>query len=781
MTDATLDRLLGTWTTAGTATGLGADLAARLVWKAIIQKIVPRGLDEDRIGGWFGLDVNLPADLVDEIRSTPLPADRLGAAFERTAHQRLVATAKRDAGMYFTPADLADFSVECTVAALRSSGTRARDWRVLDPAAGAGAFACALISHLASELPEEYVLTHIVHLADVDPLAVAVSRGLLLARFGSANTDLDVIERHIVCGDSVINGPYTATRPTLTGLDWDEEFPDVMADGGFSAVIGNPPWGAIKPAIREYAATVAPELLKLDTNEMRAALGTLRAPGTPTSAHERRSYATTLRQSGYVLQGKGDSEFYKFFVELAHSLVRPGGVIGMLIPSALQRAAGAAELRKRLLDDGSFELWLDFINSRALFDIHRMFRFSLAVWRQGVSRGISRISFGLTNVDEARTALDSGPVLLSSDYLASVSPMRRTIPEVRTRAEADLYARLHGLFPPLEQAGAPDEWNVRFRREVDMTNDARLFIPRLRAIEEGAVRRTDGAWVHPGRGVLLPVYEGRMVHQFDAAAKAHIDGHGRSAKWRVLAPSEKQIQPRYLMAETDAAARGVQRRMRAAFCDITGHANERTILAALVPSIAVCGNKVPTCEFDSKDPDVPLIWLALANSFVIDWIARRRVSTTLNFFHWNELPFPRIDPASEPGQVLADAGRRLSASPGRPWSVDAGERARLRAQIDVTVAQLYELDLFDMALVLQDFPLLDRTMASAGHRTVTRDLVLAGLAVARGERDAALTDLGLDGAPSEPSKLVERVEWHEAEGAVGYVPGEHVWMTAMSA
>src|SRR5690606_6138370 len=100
----------------------------------------------------------------------------------------------------------------------------------------------------------------------------------------------------------------------------------------------------------------------------------------------------------------------------------------------------------------------------------------------------------------------------------------------------------------------PGEWNVRFRREVDMTNDARRFLPRLRAVEEGAVRRADGAWLHPDRGVLLPVYEGRMVHQFDAAAKAHIEGHGRSAKWRVLGPREKQIQPRYLIAESDATA-----------------------------------------------------------------------------------------------------------------------------------------------------------------------------------------------------------------------------------
>jgi hypothetical protein len=778
VTDETLDRLIANWTAAGVAAGLPTDVASGMVWKAIVEQIVPRGLDQARIGRWFGSGSSLPPALTSEIRRTPLPVDGLGAAFERTAHLRLTGTTKRDAGMYFTRADLADFAVERIVASLRSSGMRPDEWRILDPAAGAGAFAHALITRLANELPAEYLLTQVIRLIDVDPLAVAVSRGLLLAQFGTASTDLDAIETHIARGDSVIGGPYTG--PSVTGIDWEARFPDVMATGGFSAIIGNPPWGAIKPAIREYAASVAPELLKLDTTAMRAALGTHEAPEVSDGAHERRAYATALRASGYVLQGKGDLEFYKLFVELAQSLIRPGGVIGLLVPSALQRAAGAADLRKRLLGDGSFELWLDFINTRAFFKIHKMFRFSLIVWRQGAIGGIARIAFGLTSVDDARSALDSGPVHLSPDYLASVSPLRRTIPEVRTRGEADLYSRLHGLFPALERPGAPGEWNVRFRREVDMTNDARLFVPRQSAIKEGAVRRTDGAWIHPRRGVLLPVYEGRMVHQFDAAAKAHIDGHGRSAKWRVLSQDEKTIQPRYLIPEEDAAARGVPRRTRAAFCDITGHANERTVLAALVPSIAVCGNKVPTCEFDSEDPDVALVWLALANSLVIDWIARRRVSTTLNFFHWNELPIPRVNPASEVGKILVDAGRKLNAPPGRLPQITAAERSLLRSRIDVAVAQLYELDLPEMTLVLQDFPLLDRRMA-LHHRTVTRDLVLAGLAAARGESDVTLSDLNLDDAGPGPRNIVERAEWHATAGAVGYVPGEQGSLATLSA
>ena len=94
-----------------------------------------------------------------------------------------------------------------------------------------------------------------------------------------------------------------------------------------------------------------------------------------------------------------------------------------------------------------------------------------------------------------------------------------------------------------------------------------------------------------------------MVHQFDAAAKGWVSGHGRSARWDLLRRRDKAIRPQFLVPAEFAARRKLATSARAAFCDVTGHANERTILAAVVPAIAVCGNKVPTCEFDQEHPD----------------------------------------------------------------------------------------------------------------------------------------------------------------------------------
>lgn len=39
---------------------------------------------------------------------------------------------------------------------------------------------------------------------------------------------------------------------------------------------------------------------------------------------------------------------------------------------------------------------------------------------------------------------------------------------------------------------------------------------------------------------------------------------------------------------------------------------------------AVCGNKVPVVSFDDDVLDLHLFWVGVANSFIIDWIIRKK-------------------------------------------------------------------------------------------------------------------------------------------------------------
>ena len=86
--------------------------------------------------------------------------------------------------------------------------------------------------------------------------------------------------------------------------------------------------------------------------------------------------------------------------------------------------------------------------------------------------------------------------------------------------------------------------------------------------------------------------------------------------------------------------------------------------------------------------------------------------------------------------------------------------AQLRGEVDAEVAVAYGVDLADMELVLQDFPLLDRgqiALAGEAKSTITRDSVLAAVAKRTASRSAVWS---------------RRVADARALGAMAYVPSE---------
>jgi hypothetical protein len=203
----------------------------------------------------------------------------------------------------------------------------------------------------------------------------------------------------------------------------------------------------------------------------------------------------------------------------------------------------------------------------------------------------------------------------------------------------------------------------------------------------------------------VPLYEGRMVHQFDHAAKAYVSGEGRGAKWRDLEFSEKALKPHFYVDGTEITVNA-----RAGFCDVTGQTNERSALATLLPIGMPAGNSVPTVTTDNAD--CHLVWLAFADSIVGDFLIRQKISTHLNLFYVESWPLlrPKQD-ATEFQQLLQHAARLVSITPeiqlAEP-AIDLSERARLRAEIDATVAGLYNLSPAEFGYILTTFSLLDR-------------------------------------------------------------------------
>ncbi|HYL56666.1 MAG TPA: N-6 DNA methylase [Gemmatimonadales bacterium] len=677
--------------------------------------------------GWVDMPLDdLVADILKALAGLPLHP---GLALASLARPELDHTQRRSAGSYYTDFRLARYLAETL--SLRGD----RSVRVVDPAAGTGTLlvAAALLLGCGDRRRLAHAIAESIHGADLSSSALR-GAALALASLTSDRGAITSLLSHLRVGDSLLSG-----RNLWTDL----------APRGFDAVIANPPWERVKLSrheylqsrgiARHYGAEYGKDVGLSELTSRRANL---------------RQYLSTVAQ-GFESQGSGEADLYKLFCELAVQITRPGGRIALILPGGLIRSEGTTALRKFLLDHSS-SLHLTLFENRArFFAIDTRFKFvtlACTVRRGGRTQPI-RLSHAAGNEQRVTEA----PAVIINRSLLRGLRSDLSVPEVRTASELRTFQAMTAAGPRFGNPTGP--WRPAFMRELDMTRDRSHFIR----------QQWDG---------LLPLLEGRMVHQFRHAAKTYAAGTGRSAVW-VPQPllGTCELQPQFWCEERTLPKHVRDRvvRSRVGFCDITGQTNERSLLAARVPAGVVCGNKVPTIIFDGYDAEVePLVgdcWMAIANSIPFDWLVRRVITTTVNYFLLRDLPMPVIDPTGLTGRVLGNLAARLSTcshygrtsgtAPASGW-----EYGKLRAEIDWRVLSAYQLGLDDLVLMLRDFPLLDRgepPIADEPCSTITRDFLLLETA----------TGLGLE-SDSRVAVWRERVVAAGAAGAVPYRPSHLV-------
>ena len=174
-------------------------------------------------------------------------------------------------------------------------------------------------------------------------------------------------------------------------LHWEAAFPGVWKDwqnarpeGGFDAVIGNPPWDRIKLQEVEWFASRAPELALAPTAAARRkGIQRLRDVGDPlgNAFDDAKARSDSLGQlmrtcGDYPLLGGGDINLYSLFVERALHLAKPGGLVGLLTPSGIYADKTAADFFKSVSTSGRVGGLFDFENKKIFFkDIHASFKF----------------------------------------------------------------------------------------------------------------------------------------------------------------------------------------------------------------------------------------------------------------------------------------------------------------------------------------------------------------------------------------------------------------------
>jgi len=533
-------------------------------------------------------------------------------------------------------------------------------------------------------------------------------------------------------------------------LHWEVAFPGVWRawqsatpEGGFDAVVGNPPWDRMKMQEVEWFAARDPAIARqkraADRRAMVARLIETRTPLGAAYAVARARAEKAMeraRSSGdYPLLSRGDVNIYSLFVERAQSLIHAAGLAGLLTPSGIASDLTASAFFKSVATTGRVHCLFDFENRGRWFpDVHRSFKFCTFVVG-GTARTAPTTACGFY-LDDVPSSADSGQVFeLTSDDFVLVNPNTGTAPIFRSRRDAELTTAIYRRVPVLvsREGGAEARtWPLRYRTMFHMTNDSHLFWTKNLLEAEGAYPVEDGHW-RKGAEEWVPLYVGRMIHQFNhrAASVATNDENIHNAAHSDETPVTQLTDPAYFpVPQYWVSARDVAspagKAWRISFRDIARATDARTFIAAAIPNPAA-GNKLPLLETSPDSADHCL--LANLNSFVFDFVTRSKTqSTSLNWYIVEQLPVLPPDGfnvgfgANSADALARDHVLRLTYTShdmapfardmgydGPPFIWDEDERRHLRARLDALYFHLYGItDEADIRYILSTFPIVER-------------------------------------------------------------------------
>jgi len=302
-----------------------------------------------------------------EYEFSVMPADILGSVYERflgktirltKAHHAKIEEkpeVRKAGGVYYTPKYIVDYIVENTVGKLIDGKIpkQVEKIKICDPACGSGSFLIGAYQYLLdwhlkyyfdnppkkdgpltpdgnlTTAEKKRILLNNIFGVDIDAQAVEVTKLNLLLKALEGETQASInhqlslfhervlpnLDKNIKCGNSLI-GPdfyddqldlFPEQMKKINAFDWEDGFPEIFKQGGFDAVIGNPPYGATLSIMED----------------------------------------NFLRKRYIVASYQLDT--YSLFIEKAVLISNTKSLVGLIIPSAWVSSVYDIELREFLL------------------------------------------------------------------------------------------------------------------------------------------------------------------------------------------------------------------------------------------------------------------------------------------------------------------------------------------------------------------------------------------------------------------------------------------------
>lgn len=279
-----------------------------------------------------------------------IDADVLGAVYEQYLGHILKKTKKRadvkesharrkEEGIYYTPTYIVEYIVRNTLGELlKDKKLDVEKIRVLDPACGSGSFlikAFDILNEHYSKHDKDYsqsqldmtgqgttftrkvkILQDNIFGVDLDKQAVEIARLNLLLKIAEKGQRLPLLRQNIKRGNSLIDDEKIEGDKAFK---WEREFPEIVKDGGFDVVVGNPPY-------------VRHELAKLEKTYMEDNFET---------------YDPV-------------ADLFTYFIERGINVLKNGGVFAFIVSSKFTKTRYGKKLRRFILDNCLISQFIDF-------------------------------------------------------------------------------------------------------------------------------------------------------------------------------------------------------------------------------------------------------------------------------------------------------------------------------------------------------------------------------------------------------------------------------------
>jgi CubicO group peptidase (beta-lactamase class C family) len=564
---------------------------------------------------------------------------------------------------------------------------------------------------------------------------------------------------------------------------WPLEFPEVFEQGGFDVILCNPPWEQIELEEKEFFAVRAPEIANALNKAARQKL-IKKLPETNPPLweeyldvkHAADALSKFLRGSSrFPLTARGRINTYSVFAELFSQLLRPEGRSGVVLPTGIATDDTNKHFFAHLVEKGCLVSLYDFENREKIFPaVDSRYKFCLLTLRVKKEQRPAHFAFFLTRMEHLRD--ERRLFALEAKDFALLNPNTRTCPVFRTRADAELTKKLYQRVPVLinEETGE-NPWGITFKQGLfNMSSDSHLFRTTEDLEQRGYrlargtdVGRPDGLCFVRGDEVWLPLYEAKMIWQFDHRFGTYEGVPPNTTSTHLPTPREEEyakpdyfVLPRYWVPEEEVEERLEQWKFGwlLGFRRVARANDERTCIFSIILRCGVGDSLFLLLPMVEKQHMSLLNSCLLANfnSLIFDYIVRQKVAgTNMSFYYLRQLPVlppsayteadlffivPRVlelvytawdlegfahDVWREcPRELREEIVRRWESCCGKapdevhpdaeillPFCWDAERRDQIRAELDAYYARLYGLTRDELRYILDpkdvfgpDFP-----------------------------------------------------------------------------